>query len=154
MEYVEGVSLEKLVAQKGPLPVAFACRCIQQAALGLQHAFEKGMVHRDIKPANLMVTAKDKVVKILDFGLVRLGGDAPGERNKTRMQTFMGTPEYVAPEQATDAAKADIRADIYGLGCTLFFLLAGRPPFQGDTAMDTILGHLDETPPSLGKLRA
>jgi serine/threonine protein kinase len=148
MEFVGGISLDRLVAQRGPLPVDFSCRCIMQAALGLQHAHDQRMVHRDIKPANLMVTAKEKEVKLLDFGLARGPRELMDKKNQTQMQTFMGTPEYVAPEQATDARSADIRADIYGLGCTLYYLLAGRPPFQADTPMETIVAQIqDETQP-------
>jgi formylglycine-generating enzyme required for sulfatase activity len=154
MEYVEGVSLQKLVRQKGPVPVAYACRWIAQAAEGLQHAHGLGMVHRDIKPANLMLVAKDKAVKVLDFGLVQVPSAQGASLARTQFQTFMGTPEYVAPEQATDARTADIRADIYSLGCTLFFLLAGRPPFEAETAINMILAHLEEEPPPLTSVRA
>jgi hypothetical protein len=153
MEYVEGVTLDRLVQQKGALPVRFACRCALQAAEGLQHAHEQGMAHRDIKPANLMVTAKDQEVKILDFGLARLPKGQGVLGNRTQVQTFMGTPEYVSPEQATDAAAADIRSDIYSLGCTLYFLLAGEPPFRGNTMMDTLLAQIQEEPRPLPELR-
>ena len=110
------------------------------------------MVHRDIKPANLIVTAKEKEVKILDFGLVRGVGVQSGTR-QTKLQTFMGTPEYVAPEQAGDARNADIRADIYSLGCTLYFLLAGRPPFKKDTIYNTIMAQVLDEPQPLTDLR-
>ena len=153
MEFVPGIALDRLVNQRGPLPVDFACGCIVQAARGLQHAHEKGMVHRDIKPANLMVTAKEKEVKLLDFGLVR-GPRQQGDQNQTQLQAFMGTPEYVAPEQATDARNADIRADIYSLGCTLYFLLAGRPPFQKDTILNTIMAQVQDEARPLPELRA
>jgi formylglycine-generating enzyme required for sulfatase activity len=144
LEYVDGVNLHSLVAKKGPLPVDLACRWVVEAAEGLQHAFEKGMVHRDIKPANLMLTADTKEVKILDFGLARLPREPDGSGGRTRYQTFMGTPEYVAPEQATDARSADIRADIYSLGCTLYFLLAGRPPFRARTPLEILAAHRRE----------
>ena len=153
MEYVEGISLQKLVQQKGPVPVAYACKWILQAAEGLQHAHELGMVHRDVKPANLMLTAKDKAVKVLDFGLVQVPKGQGASLAKTKFQTFMGTPEYVAPEQATDARRADIRSDIYSLGCTLYFLLTGRPTFEADTVINMILAHLQEEPVPLAKLR-
>jgi len=129
MEYVEGLSLAQVVERKGPLPVAHACHYARQAALGLQHASEKGMVHRDVKPQNLMLAPKG-VVKVLDFGLARLRSERQGAVGLTQADAFMGTPEYVAPEQATDARTADTRADIYSLGCTLYALLTGRPPFQ------------------------
>src|SRR5262249_5080943 len=117
------------------------------------HAHEHGMAHRDIKPANLMVTTKDQEVKILDFGLARLPKGQGVKGSRTELQTFMGTPEYVSPEQATDAAAADIRSDIYSLGCTLYFLLAGEPPFRGITMMDTLLSQIQEEPRPLPGLR-
>src|SRR5207244_2495056 len=112
MEFVEGASLsEVLKTRKGPLPIADACGYVRQAALGFQHAYEKGMVHRDVKPANLMLT-HDGVVKILDFGLARLASEQTRSLTElTHQGDFMGTPDYVAPEQALDASKADIRAD-------------------------------------------
>jgi serine/threonine protein kinase/Leucine-rich repeat (LRR) protein len=149
MEFVDGTNLADLVQRKGPLPMAHACHFIRQAALGLQHAFEQGMIHRDIKPQNLMVTAKGQV-KILDFGLARLRSSG---RGLTEMGSFMGTPEYVSPEQATDAHTADTRADLYSLGCTLFFLLTGRPPFPEDTAVKTILAHIEKEAPPVQELR-
>ncbi len=153
MECVDGRSLQKLVSQKGPLPVGFACRFAAQAAEGLQHAHEKGMVHRDIKPANLMVTRDTKEVKILDFGLARVPKEQKGTRVETRYQTFMGTPEFVAPEQANDARSADVRSDIYSLGCTLYYLLTGRPPFEGESAYAVILAHMHQRPRPLTELR-
>ncbi len=153
MEYVEGTSLADLVAKKGPLSVAYACHYIRQAALGLQHAFEKGMVHRDIKPQNLMVNARGQV-KVLDFGLARMQSERKAGGGLTQVDAFMGTPEYVSPEQATDARSADTRADIYSLGCTLFFLLAGRPPFQGGTAVKLIMAHIEKEAPALHEVRA
>jgi serine/threonine protein kinase len=152
MEFVPGQSLDEVLRKKGPLPVAHACHYARQAALGLQHAFECGMVHRDIKPANLMLTPKGQV-KILDFGLAKIASErGPGKR-LTASGAYMGTPEYSAPEQATDARKADIRADLYSLGCTLYCLLAGHPPFREETAVLTILAHLDKEPVPLPELR-
>jgi serine/threonine protein kinase len=146
MEYVEGRSLEKYVARKGPMPAGLACDLAAQAALGLQHAYEKGMAHRDIKPGNLMVT-REAVVKLLDFGLVRLAEE--GQARKTRFQAFMGTADYVAPEQALNARDADIRSDIYSLGCTLYFLLAGKPPFTGETFFEVTSKHVTDPPTPL-----
>lgn len=151
-EYVEGMSLAQWVERHGPMPAAQACDCIRQAALGLQHAFERGMVHRDIKPQNLMLTP-DGQVKILDFGLARLAREwAPPEGSTvatprpiapgmTAADSFLGTPEYAAPEQARSARDVDIRADIYSLGCTLRFLIEGRSPGVG--------GSSPRIPPSL-----
>ena len=109
------------------------CELIRQAALGLQAAHEAGLVHRDIKPSNLILTkdGKKHTVKILDFGLAKASSEATFDPGLTGDGKMMGTPAYMAPEQATDAAKADIRADIYSLGCTLHFLLTGDPPFPG-----------------------
>ncbi len=153
MEFIDGIDLDRLVKQKGPCPVPFACRWVAEAAEGLQHAHEKGMVHRDIKPANLMLT-RDKEVKILDFGLARLPRDPAAGGNQTKSQTFMGTPDYIAPEQALDAREADIRADVYSLGCTLYFLLAGEPPFRGESHMEVIVAHVQDEPRPLAELRA
>jgi RND family efflux transporter MFP subunit len=174
MEYVEGVSLARLLSQHGPLSVAQACSYMRQAACGLEHAHERGMVHRDIKPQNLMVTAEGQV-KILDFGLARFvletapagalpapaGADTAvggAEGNTpveplTQVGTVMGTPAYIAPEQARDPHTADIRADIYSLGCTLYDLLTGRPPFPAGNARQKVIGHLCEAPRSLLELR-
>jgi WD40 repeat protein/serine/threonine protein kinase len=152
MEYVEGMSLAQVLEKKGPLSVASACHCVCQAALGLQHALEHGMAHRDIKPQNLMLTPKGQV-KVLDFGLARLRGERKDGGRLTQADSFMGTPEYVAPEQATDARSADIRADIYSLGCTLYALLTGRPPFQEDTMVKLVLAHIEREPRPLHELR-
>jgi serine/threonine protein kinase len=153
MEYVEGVTLDRLVQQKGALPVRFACRCAVQAAEGLQHAHERGLAHRDVKPANLIVTGREKEVKVLDFGLPRLPRGREAKGNQTQFQTFMGTPEYVAPEQATDARCADIRSDVYSRGCTLYFLLAGAPPFRGNTLFETVTANIQDDPRPLTEVR-
>ena len=153
MEYVEGITLDRLVAQKGILPVAYSCQCIARAALGLQFAHEKSMVHRDIKPANLILASKEKEVKLLDFGLVRGPREKTTRDNQTRIGTVMGTPAYMAPEQATDASSADIRADIYSLGCTLYFLLAGHSPFQRDSALTTMMAQVGEQARPLPEVR-
>jgi serine/threonine protein kinase/WD40 repeat protein len=189
MEYVEGVELAEVVKRQGPLSVRKACDYVRQAALGLQHAYEQGMVHRDIKPHNLMVTNVRKgesvrreaasatdaasvsttsgVVKILDFGLASLtaeeivdtlvnDADATGglaASQLTAVGTVIGTPDYIAPEQAIDAHAADVRADIYGLGCTLYYLLAGNPPFQESTVMAKLLAHSRQQAEPLSQLR-
>lgn len=152
MEYVEGLTLAQVLEHDGALPVPQACRCARQAALALQHAFEKGMVHRDLKPHNLMLVPGQGAVKVLDFGLAGLASEQPRGKGLTAENAVMGTPEYIAPEQATDARQADIRADIYSLGCTLYCLLTGRPPFVEPTAMRTILAHLDREPVPLRRV--
>jgi serine/threonine protein kinase/putative intracellular protease/amidase len=151
MEFVEGISLDRYVRERGPLSVNRACWFIRQAALGLQYAHEKGMVHRDIKPQNLMVTRKGQV-KILDFGLALLR-DAESA-GTTSPSMFVGTPEYVAPEQARNSHLVDIRADLYALGCTFYFLLTGRPPFKGNSPFEVMAAHTEAEPEPITSTRA
>lgn len=155
MEYVDGVSLDKLIERRGPRTIPQAVQIIRHAALGLQHAHEQGMVHRDIKPANLMVPRRGQV-KILDFGLARLAegvASAPSSSQPlTVLGTVLGTPDYIAPEQVDDSHRVDIRADIYSLGCTLYYSLTGRPPFPEGSAIDKALSHVQDQPVSLAKL--
>ncbi|HZN34590.1 MAG TPA: protein kinase, partial [Pirellulaceae bacterium] len=162
MEFVEGLSFDRLVAQTGPLSVAQACHFIRQAAIGLVHVHEQGMIHRDIKPQNLMVMRKGQV-KILDCGLARIvqavapepaaSGAASGPE-ATSAGMILGTPDYIAPEQVNDPRSADIRADIYSLGCTLYFLLAGRPPFPHGTITDKLVAQASAEPPPLSQFRS
>jgi formylglycine-generating enzyme required for sulfatase activity len=156
MEYVPGEDLATVVMKGGPLPVVSASSYAQQVALGLHYAFGKGLVHRDIKPANLILArdGKKHVVKILDFGLVKAMAAQGAEGDPlTGTGLGMGTPAFMAPEQAKDAARADIRADIYSLGCTLYFLLAGRPPFSGRSTYDLWEAHREKTAASLNEVR-
>ncbi len=156
MEYVEGDDLAKYIKQKGPLPVETACEFIRQAAAGLQHAHERGMVHRDIKPHNLLLVTRTNTVKVLDMGLARLRSEVSGEMSSTSLTeegAVMGTPDYIAPEQAMDSRSADIRADLYSLGCTFYYLLAGRVPFAGGTIMEKLFRHQTERPRSLLEFR-
>jgi serine/threonine-protein kinase len=159
MEYVEGTDLKRLVEEHGPLPVWQACDYLRQAALGLQHAHERGLVHRDIKPSNLMVTVRAPgeagVVKLLDLGLARLVGPGDGEEGPalTKLTTVLGTPDYISPEQARDSRNVDIRGDLYSLGCTLYHLLAGQPPFPGGEPVDKLLKHCSEEPPPVEEVR-
>ncbi len=143
MEYIEGEDLAAIVKSQGPLPIAHACFYVQQAALGLQHAFEKGMVHRDIKPQNLILAREGRkhIVKVLDFGLAKVMREKTDDASLTGEGKMLGTPDYIAPEQTLDAAKADIRADIYSLGCTLYFLLSGRPPFSASSLGAILVAH-------------
>lgn len=148
MEYVAGTDLARLLKQRGSLPPAEAASLVRQALLGLQHAHERGLVHRDLKPSNLMLTT-DGQVKLLDLGLARLRGDLAEETAPaplTHEGMVMGTPDYLAPEQALDAHTADIRSDIYSLGCTLYHLLTGRPPFPGGTMTEKLLRHQQTDP--------
>jgi serine/threonine protein kinase len=135
MQYVEGYDLAKLVEKNGPLPVAHACNFVYQAAQGLEYAHEHGMVHRDIKPSNLMLAREGNkpIIKILDFGLAKVTSEGAADAGLTHEGQLLGTPHYVAPEQTINAQKADIRADIYSLGCTLYCLLAGHPPFDAES---------------------
>ncbi|MCC6417489.1 MAG: serine/threonine protein kinase [Gemmataceae bacterium] len=145
MEFVDGEDLARVVRQRGALPVAEACEYVRQAALGLQHAHEQGLVHRDVKPGNLLLgrTAAGGTIKVLDLGLARLA-QAAGEQTAgelTGAGGIVGTPDYLAPEQARESHTADVRADVYSLGCTLYFLLTGRVPFPGGTFAQKVLRH-------------
>ena len=155
MEYVPGYDLASLIKAKDPLPVANACFFAYQAALGLQHAHEAGLVHRDIKPANLMLSrdGNKTTVKILDFGLAKAGLEEGFDGGLTAVGQALGTPDYIAPEQITDAPSADIRADIYSLGGTLFHLLTKRPPFPSKTLYDVYQAHLSRDLDPLNLIR-
>jgi serine/threonine protein kinase len=154
MEYVEGTDLSRLIKEHGPLSPGLACDFIRQAALGLQHAHEKGFVHRDIKPGNLLLSQGPGMrtaglVKVLDMGLARLldasAGGVPHD-TLTRDGAIMGSLDYLAPEQAINSHAADIRADLYGLGCTLYYLLTGEVPFPARSPMDKLMRHRNEEP--------
>ncbi len=159
MEHIDGRDLGQVVKQRGPLPVAVAADFIRQAALGLQHAHEKGLVHRDVKPQNMMVSNErgeggmGPVVKLLDFGLAKAVSEDAHAADLTSAEVVLGSPHYMAPEQAEDARKADVRADIYGLGCTLYFLLTGRPPFQAASLTGLLLAHQRDDPVPVRELR-
>ncbi|MBA4188551.1 MAG: hypothetical protein C0467_11145 [Planctomycetaceae bacterium] len=154
MELIDGKDLTKLVTERGPLPVAEACEYIRQAALGLQHAFEKGLVHRDIKPSNIIVSGNGLVVKLVDLGLARLmdnefaAGAEDGHRI-TQEGFVIGTPDFLAPEQARNPMAVDIRADIYALGGTLYYILTGKVPYEGATPTEKLLKHCTDPPPGL-----
>jgi serine/threonine protein kinase len=158
MEYLDGIDLAKRVKESGPLSIAEACDYIRQAALGLQYVFENSMVHRDVKPSNLMIVEDrgSKILKILDLGLARFRRGASGETISTLTDsrtTMMGTVDYMAPEQAIDSHEVNIRADIYSLGCTLFYLLTGQPPFSGGTDAEKLVRHQLRQPPAIRELR-
>ena len=156
MELVEGADLRVIVKKNGPLGIAQAIDCILQAANGLAYAHEQGIVHRDIKPANLLVDCQGRV-RILDMGLARFATSARDEFSSgelTQEGAVLGTVDYMAPEQAVSTHAADERSDIYSLGCTLFFLLTGRPPYAGETLLGRMLAHRDEPVPRLVEVRA
>ncbi len=160
MEFVDGTDLATLVQRHGPLPIGQACALARQVAVGLQHAHERGLVHRDIKPGNLVVarsaelgarsaedcsalrTPSSALVKILDFGLARFTSETAPQGELTTTGQVMGTPDFIAPEQAEDTHNADIRADIFSLGCTLFYLLTGQVPFGGNTLMEKLTARV------------
>jgi eukaryotic-like serine/threonine-protein kinase len=197
MEYIEGTDLARLVKEQGPLAVAQACDYVHQAALGLAHAHEKGMVHRDIKPSNLLASGLNlkraehpsptavpgsgvatrvirrpvrpsairadgtessapPVIKILDMGLARVvQGDDSHSQNASLTQegSIVGTPDFIAPEQARDAHRVDIRADLYSLGCTFFYLLTGQAPFPNGSTIEKLLMHQLDDAPEVDKVR-
>jgi eukaryotic-like serine/threonine-protein kinase len=147
MEFVDGTTLDRYVRQNGPLPVPEACEYVRQAALGLQHAHEKGLIHRDIKPGNLLLS-KSGVVKISDLGLVLVDQRTGPAASRITGQGFtVGTPDFLAPEQARNPRGADIRADIYSLGCTFYYLLTGEFPYPHGTPTQKILQHSREPMP-------
>jgi len=174
MEFVDGIDLEKLVAQSGPLQIPVACDYIRQAALGLQHAHERGMLHRDVKPSNLIATRPGAstgapggsgsgpkisagaltLVKIRNLGLNLL--EPATEEQLARMGPdgkSPRTPDYLAPERARPGGGKDIRSDLYSLGCTFYYLLTGRVPFPGGTPVEKLRRHQTEEPVPLTLLR-
>jgi serine/threonine protein kinase len=169
MEYVDGIDLGRLVKEQGPLPVEQAIAYILQAAQALEYTHRMGVVHRDIKPSNLMLLQGVESaaaprplvpasIKILDMGLVRftdtVGEGTTSPDGLTQTGDIMGSFDYIAPEQAIDTKRADGRADIYSLGCTLYYLLTGKPPYTGDTSMQKLLAHRENPIPSLRKARS
>jgi eukaryotic-like serine/threonine-protein kinase len=155
MELLDGMDLARVTDNRGPWPLAEACEAARQAALGLQHTHERGLVHRDIKPSNLWLTSAG-IVKVLDLGLARMGTPRAGGSPMTSAGVWMGTPDYIAPEQILDSHSTDIRADLYSLGCTLFHLLSGEPPFGATShpeMRDKNDAHLRQTPPDIRQRR-
>jgi eukaryotic-like serine/threonine-protein kinase len=148
MEYIEGIDLARIVRERGPLSVAIACDFARQAALALQHAHERGLVHRDVKPANLLLAQAPGLrdaglVKVLDMGLARVDMTTDGVSldTLTKEGSVMGSLDYIAPEQAMNSHTVDIRGDLYGLGCTLYYLLTGQVPFPTPHPMEKLLSH-------------
>ena len=153
LEYVEGASLQEIVKRGGPMDVTRAAHYVRQAALGLHHAHLAGLVHRDVKPANLLLD-RQGVVKVLDMGLARFFHDEDDGLTKQHDERqILGTADYLAPEQAINSHTVDMRADIYSLGATFYFLLAGRPPFGDGTVAQKLVGHQMRTPTPIRELR-
>jgi serine/threonine protein kinase len=155
MEYVDGASLEEIVTKRGPLDISRAAHYIRQAALGLEHAHEVGLVHRDIKPGNLLL-GRNGLVKILDFGLARLFRDSHADFAHLTADDgrMVGTDDFLAPEQVINSDKVDIRADIYSLGATFYFLLTGTAPFEdaGDD-YQKLVRHVTRRPRPVREVR-
>ncbi|MGO8688353.1 MAG: serine/threonine-protein kinase [Thermoguttaceae bacterium] len=151
MDLVDGDDLARLVREHGPLPMGEALDCVLQAARGLEYAHARGVVHRDVKPSNLILD-RDGTLKILDLGIARFRSlpEQAGD-DLTRTGCVLGTVDYMAPEQAMNTRRADHRADVYSLGCTLYFLLSGQPLFDGDTVMERLVAHRERPVPSLRK---
>jgi len=158
MEYVNGKSLAELLSQRGKLDVKDALDYVLQTARGLEYAHSEGVIHRDIKPGNLLLD-KRGVVKILDMGLASMqethSEESPQRGNEfvTQENQLLGTFDYMPPEQAEDARSVDSRADIYALGCTMYRLLTGRPPYRGDTSIKKIIAHRDHPIPAIREVR-
>ena len=153
MELLDGFDLETLVQKFGPVPAARAVHLVRQVCHSLAEAHEHGLIHRDIKPANIYVCRYGRdldFVKVLDFGLVKLGRDVDGDethRQLTAAHVITGTPGYMAPEQALGGTESDARTDLYAVGCVAFWLLTGRPVFEGSTVMETVTQHARDEPP-------
>jgi len=153
MEYIDGATLQDIVATHGPMDVHRACHYIYRAAIGLQHAHEARLVHRDIKPGNILID-RQGTVKIFDMGLARFfNDDHEPITKKYDDENILGTPDYIAPEQALDAHSVDGRADIYGLGATFYFLLSGTAPFPEGTEAQKLIWHQVREPKSLREVR-
>ena len=151
-EFIEGINLRELVLQKGPLPLDEALRYTLEVAEALAHASQRDVVHRDIKPSNVLVTPKGQV-KVVDMGLARLHQVDSSFDDLTASGVTLGTFDYISPEQARDPRAADVRSDIYSLGCTLYFMLVGKPPFPDGSALQKLLRHNGVDPPDVRLFR-
>jgi serine/threonine protein kinase len=167
MEHLDGETLDEVLERHGKLPPAEAVRLLHQALLGLQHIHEQGLVHRDLKPGNLMLVPGHvpgqpdntlrATVKVLDIGMGRalfdeMVSEGIHKTSLTSEETLLGTPDYMAPEQARDARAADIRSDIYSLGCVLYHTLTGQPPFPDTNIISQMIRHATEPPRPLKEL--
>ena len=152
LEYIEGVNVRDLVAARGPLSIEDTLRYSVQVAEALQHAALRDVVHRDIKPSNLIVTP-DGRVKLVDMGLARLHQVESPSEDLTASGMTLGTFDYISPEQARDPRSADTRSDLYSLGCTIYFMLTGRPPFPEGTVLQKLLSHSGDQPADVRQFR-
>ncbi|MBA2394241.1 MAG: protein kinase [Ktedonobacteraceae bacterium] len=148
MDYIDGQNLKYFMLNDGPMEALRAFNYARQIAEGLDTAYKQGVVHRDIKPQNILVNTRD-MIKITDFGLAR------GKETVTLTQSnvFMGTAYYISPEQAESGRSADTRSDLYSVATVLFEMLASRPPFEGESAVDIVIKHMNENVPSICRLR-
>ena len=152
MEYVDGSDLQSLVRDRGPIDYHRAVDYIAQAASGLAHAHQAGLIHRDVKPANLLVDTRG-TVKVLDMGLAKFSSDTGPSLTLANDENVLGTADYLSPEQALNSHTVDSRADIYSLGCTLYYLLTGYPPFPEGTLPQRLMKHQTDTPKSILEFR-
>jgi serine/threonine protein kinase len=151
-EYIDGTNVRELIYSGGPFALVDALNYTLQIAHALSHAWQREVVHRDIKPSNILITL-DGLAKLVDMGLARLEQMEPTEHEQTATGVTLGTFDYIAPEQARDPRSADTRSDIYSLGCTLYFMLTGSPPFPGGTPLQKLLQHQGEDPPDVRQFR-
>ncbi len=152
MEYVDGASLQDIVRKHGPIDLPRALHFLYQTAIGLQHAYEAGLVHRDIKPGNILID-RQGTVKILDMGLARFFNDDEDIITRRYDETVLGTADYLAPEQAIDSHTVDVRADIYSLGATFYYVLTGSPPFKEGTVAQKLIWHQTREPIPITQFR-
>ncbi len=151
-EFIEGENVRDLVAQSGPMEIGLALSCTAQVAIALQHAADRDVVHRDIKPSNVLLTP-DGRAKLVDMGLARLRQVESCDDDLTVSGVTLGTFDYISPEQGRDPRNADVRSDLYSLGCTLYYMLTGRPPFPDRTVLQKLLSHTSDPPPDPRALR-
>jgi serine/threonine protein kinase len=153
LEFVDGVDLLQYICQKGRLEVEEACSIVTQAARALEHSSEQGIIHRDVKPSNLLITRRREqlVVKLTDLGIAREVAD--DANRMTGAGLIVGTIDYLSPEQARDSGAADIRSDLYSLGCTLYEMLSGQPPFRGSVT-ELVYKHAEELAPDICAVRS